>query len=387
MTSSSPESSQEDRARCASCRQHELVDRLTAEVERLSGLLRGMARRATRNRRSWRGSNASLSAARREYRELLRLMANAAGITRMTVKPEQVTELVLRRRADLLKVRAERDSLRALLDTLATNYSALRNTRSDEHPSAIARSAWVDVQHRDNIGGEHRRGFCKACANAGQEANRLFPDPSWTVAPAEAVLDEPPSQGGDSGQEAAGFRVGDPVRWNGRTGWFEGRIVGETAKENRMHLEVWDVEVTDLGTFYEGKDYQLGKVVHLPQGRLTLLEPCREATDVPADVTELEDDELDVVLGIDRADRLQNLVCKLVESDSDLMRDLVRARVAADIPPSLVAERMGVAVAAVHALERVDADPRLSTVRRYALAVGALVQHTVSRPAAQEEGR
>ncbi|UIP57673.1 hypothetical protein DSM26151_05380 [Agromyces marinus] len=42
-----------------------------------------------------------------------------------------------------------------------------------------------------------------------------------------------------------------------------------------------------------------------------------------------------------------------------------------------IAERMGVSQPTVAAFERYDANPTLATVRRYALAVGASIDHVV----------
>ena len=57
---------------------------------------------------------------------------------------------------------------------------------------------------------------------------------------------------------------------------------------------------------------------------------------------------------------------------------LVRLRLQHGLTVDAVAERMGVAPEAVVAqMERPESDPHLSTVRRYAMAVGALVAHDV----------
>ena len=50
-----------------------------------------------------------------------------------------------------------------------------------------------------------------------------------------------------------------------------------------------------------------------------------------------------------------------------------------------VAERMGVSQQAVSKFEAYDADPKLSTLRRYANAVGALLGHRVERDHGQSE--
>lgn len=98
-------------------------------------------------------------------------------------------------------------------------------------------------------------------------------------------------------------------------------------------------------------------------------------------------DPLDQLLGIDRSDPLQDLACRLVQADSDLMNRLIMARHASGLSTFQVANRMCATVAAVTALERTDADPKLSTLRRYALAIGVLVEHKVLPPSSSvDEG-
>ncbi len=68
----------------------------------------------------------------------------------------------------------------------------------------------------------------------------------------------------------------------------------------------------------------------------------------------------------------------LVAADEGLLGDLVARRRELGLTQELVAERMGVSQSAVSQFERYDANPRLSTVRRYALAVGARIVHVVT---------
>ena len=89
-------------------------------------------------------------------------------------------------------------------------------------------------------------------------------------------------------------------------------------------------------------------------------------------------DELDDLLGIDTDDPTQQLALELVASDRQLLRELVAHRNKADLSQLEVGRRMGVTQPAVAAFERPDADPKLSTIRRYALAVGVLVRHSVT---------
>lgn len=59
-------------------------------------------------------------------------------------------------------------------------------------------------------------------------------------------------------------------------------------------------------------------------------------------------------------------------------RALIQARKEAGLSQRDVADVMGVEQSAVAAFESQDDDPRLSTLRRYALAVGASVEHRVT---------
>lgn len=68
----------------------------------------------------------------------------------------------------------------------------------------------------------------------------------------------------------------------------------------------------------------------------------------------------------------------LAGEDRRMRKDLVALRREAGLTQQDVATFMGTTQQAVQKLERYDADPQLSTLRRYANAVGALVQHTVS---------
>lgn len=77
------------------------------------------------------------------------------------------------------------------------------------------------------------------------------------------------------------------------------------------------------------------------------------------------------------AGQLELLADSLVESHDQLMEELVGMRKRHRLTQEIVAERMGVSQPTVAAFERYDANPTLSTVRRYALAVGASVTHTI----------
>lgn len=71
---------------------------------------------------------------------------------------------------------------------------------------------------------------------------------------------------------------------------------------------------------------------------------------------------------------------KALASEDRAMRNaLIALRREAGLTQKEVAEFMGCSQQAVHKLERYDADPKLSTLRRYANAVGAMVSHRVTR--------
>jgi transcriptional regulator with XRE-family HTH domain len=73
---------------------------------------------------------------------------------------------------------------------------------------------------------------------------------------------------------------------------------------------------------------------------------------------------------VERADQL-------VESHLLLMRQLVALRKQNSLSQELVGTRMGVSQPAVAAFEGHESNPTLSSIRRYALAVGARIEHKV----------
>lgn len=74
---------------------------------------------------------------------------------------------------------------------------------------------------------------------------------------------------------------------------------------------------------------------------------------------------------------LDDLAEDLVESHDQLLSSLIGLRKTHRLTQDAVAERMGVSQPTVAAFERYDANPTLSTIRRYALAVGASIEHRV----------
>ncbi|WP_204801904.1 helix-turn-helix domain-containing protein [Mycobacterium riyadhense] len=75
----------------------------------------------------------------------------------------------------------------------------------------------------------------------------------------------------------------------------------------------------------------------------------------------------------------------LAGAELDMLSDLVRLRHRKGLTQEDVANAIGRDKSAVSRFERLDSDPRLSTVRRYARAVGAMVEHRVSEYQAGEE--
>ncbi|MHA3724009.1 helix-turn-helix transcriptional regulator [Leucobacter sp. HY1910] len=67
----------------------------------------------------------------------------------------------------------------------------------------------------------------------------------------------------------------------------------------------------------------------------------------------------------------------LAREHRELKAKLVEIRRDARLTQGDIADRMGVSQQAVSKFEHYDSDPRLSTVRRYASAVGALIEHVV----------
>src|SRR5262245_54500597 len=90
------------------------------------------------------------------------------------------------------------------------------------------------------------------------------------------------------------------------------------------------------------------------------------------------DRDLAGLLGLDLQDPLVSREVEAAERDMRLIETLVRVRKALGLTQSEVAERMGRTQPAVSDFERLGGDPHLSTIRRYALAVGANVHHVVS---------
>ncbi|QRY48144.1 helix-turn-helix transcriptional regulator [Mycolicibacterium boenickei] len=68
----------------------------------------------------------------------------------------------------------------------------------------------------------------------------------------------------------------------------------------------------------------------------------------------------------------------LARAELKMLKDLVELRHHSGLTQQDVADAIGRDKSAVSRFERLDSDPRLSTVRRYARAVGAMVTHSVT---------
>ncbi|WP_260852763.1 helix-turn-helix domain-containing protein [Curtobacterium pusillum] len=73
----------------------------------------------------------------------------------------------------------------------------------------------------------------------------------------------------------------------------------------------------------------------------------------------------------------------LASQDRRLKSRLIELRRASNLTQNDVAELIGVTQQAVQKFERYDSDPKASTLRRYANAVGAIVEHQVVRDVGQ----
>jgi transcriptional regulator with XRE-family HTH domain len=84
---------------------------------------------------------------------------------------------------------------------------------------------------------------------------------------------------------------------------------------------------------------------------------------------------LEETLGIDLTDPSHRLAQALVEGDARLLNELREARKRARISQKRLAEMIGCNLAAVTQFEQYDSDPSLSFLRRYAHALGLMVDH------------
>ncbi len=89
------------------------------------------------------------------------------------------------------------------------------------------------------------------------------------------------------------------------------------------------------------------------------------------------DQHIAELLGLDVTDPETVALSRATAEDSDLIERLVQVRRDRGLTQQDVAERMGRSQPNVSAFERVGGDPHLSTIRRYAVAVGAQVRWQV----------
>lgn len=89
------------------------------------------------------------------------------------------------------------------------------------------------------------------------------------------------------------------------------------------------------------------------------------------------DQDVAELLGLDAADPETVALDEATARDMDLIERLVQVRRDQGLTQRDVAERMGRSQPNVSAFERIGGDPHLSTVRRYAAAVGACVRWRV----------
>lgn len=90
------------------------------------------------------------------------------------------------------------------------------------------------------------------------------------------------------------------------------------------------------------------------------------------------------LLGIDDSDPLSRLAGDLVDGDMRLIERLIEMRHKSGMTQADVAEALGRSQASVANFERLGNDPRLSTIRRYAMAIGARISHDVDSAAGFE---
>jgi transcriptional regulator with XRE-family HTH domain len=74
---------------------------------------------------------------------------------------------------------------------------------------------------------------------------------------------------------------------------------------------------------------------------------------------------------------------ELAKNDYRFLSELVKIRKDLGLSQQDVADRLGISQPAVAAFERHDADPKMSTIRRYAHAVGILVGHVAEKDEGQ----
>lgn len=87
---------------------------------------------------------------------------------------------------------------------------------------------------------------------------------------------------------------------------------------------------------------------------------------------------IDEMLGIDPDPELTYKAELLLDSDEELLASLVGKRIERGLTQHELGKRIGVTQATISDFERAGGDPRLSTIRRYALAVDTHIFHFIS---------
>lgn len=85
----------------------------------------------------------------------------------------------------------------------------------------------------------------------------------------------------------------------------------------------------------------------------------------------------DLLSGRTTVTAAESLAAELAAEDYGLVTSLIRIRESRGITQADLAGRLEVSQQSVSKFEQMDSDPRLSTIRRYAIAVGASIRHDV----------
>lgn len=86
---------------------------------------------------------------------------------------------------------------------------------------------------------------------------------------------------------------------------------------------------------------------------------------------------IEEMLGIDLSNPKDQHARLLVEEDSKMLDELIAHARRQNLSQSEIARRMGVSASSVSRIESGERDPHLSTLRRYAFAIGAVIRHEV----------
>ena len=88
---------------------------------------------------------------------------------------------------------------------------------------------------------------------------------------------------------------------------------------------------------------------------------------------------------VDDLTQLQKLAYELATQDYELISALVKVRIDKGLTQEVVAERIGITLESIQEFEAHWSNPTLSTLRRYALAVGANYTHTIQALDGEQE--